>query len=83
MKYQIFYKSSAEKELRELPKKFQKKAIEAVSALENGDFYKVEKMRGTPNFYRSKRAWPCRILFTIEGTIIRIAAIAHRQGAYK
>lgn len=43
MKYQIFYKSSAEKELGELPKKFQKKAIEAVIALENGDFYKVEK----------------------------------------
>lgn len=83
MKYQVFYKPSAAKELNELPKKFQKKAIEAVNALENGDFFKTEKMRGTPNFYRSKRAWPYRILFTIEGTIIRVIAIAHRQGVYK
>lgn len=83
MKYHVFYKVSATKELEELPKKFRQKAIDAVEALENGDFYKVEKMRGTPNFYRSKRAWPYRILFAIEGTTIRIAAIAHRQGVYK
>lgn len=83
MKYQVFYKPSAIKELEELPKKFRQKAIDAVVALESGDFYKVEKMRGTPNFYRSKRAWPYRILFTIEEGIIRIAAIAHRQGVYK
>lgn len=66
-----------------LPKKFRQKAIDAVAALENGDFYKVEKLKGTPNFYRSRRAWPYRILFTMEGNTIRITTVAHRQGVYK
>ncbi len=83
MKFHVFYKPSAVKEMEGLPKKFRQKAIDAVAALENGDFYKVEKLKGTPNFYRSRRAWPYRILFTMEGNTIRITTVAHRQGVYK
>ena len=83
MIYEIFYKPSAVKELEDLPKEFQVKALAGIAALKNGDFFKVEKMRGEKGFYRSKRAWPYRILFVMEGGRITVTNIVHRQGAYK
>lgn len=83
MKYAVFYKPSAVKELEALPKIAHPKVMEAVLALSQGDFYKVEKLKGYAGLYRSKRAWPYRILFTIDDAVIRITNIVHRQGAYR
>lgn len=81
--FEIFYKPSAIKELEDLPREAQMKILRAIEALKRGDFYKAEKLQGGEGFYRSKRAWPYRILFAIEGSRIRITHIVHRQGAYK
>ncbi len=83
MEYDIFYKPSAVKELEDLPRDFQGKVLQAIEALKKGDFYKVEKLKGERNFYRSKRAWPYRILFVMEGKAMKITNIVHRQGAYR
>lgn len=83
MEYAVYYKSSAAKELETLPKAAQQKVVEAVAALARGDFLKVEKLKGYIGFYRSKRAWPYRILFTRERNVIRITNVVHRQGAYR
>ncbi len=81
MKYAVFYKPSAVKELENLPRTAQSKVIEAVLAFRQGDFYKVEKLKGYEGLYRSKRAWPYRILFTLDRSAIRITNVVHRQGA--
>jgi len=83
MAFEIFYKSSAVKELEDLPRDAQRKVLGAIEALRKGDFYKVEKLQGEKSFYRSKRAWPYRILFVLEGKEMRITNIIHRQGAYR
>ncbi len=83
MPYEIFYKPSAVKELEGLPREAQAKVLKAIESIKEGDFFKVEKLRGVEGFYRSKRAWPYRILFVIEGRNMRITNIVHRQGAYR
>jgi len=83
VKFTVYYKTSAMKELERLPKNAQQKIVESIVALERGDFYKVEKLQGYDDYYRSKRAWPYRILFVVEESVIRITHIVHRQGAYK
>lgn len=83
MPYEILYKPSAVRELEDLPREAQNRVLGAIEALKKGDFFKVAKLRGTKNFYRSKRAWPYRILFVLEANKIQITNIVHRQGAYK
>ncbi len=83
MKYEILYKPSAIRELEDLPKSFQLKVLGAIEALKKGDFYKVEKLQGEKDFFRSKRAWPYRILFTLEESKIRVTNILHRKEAYR
>ncbi len=79
---QIEYSKGAEKELRKLPSKEQRKISKKITYLRiNPTFGK--QLKGEFTGLRSLRAWPYRIIYRIDNIKIFIVHIAHRQGVYK
>jgi len=74
----------AEKQYKHLPKSEQTKIKKKLTTLENYK-YAGKKLTGDLTGLRSLRAWPYRILYTVdEGKQeVTVNSIQHRQGAYK
>ncbi len=82
----VFLTSDAQKQFLKLPKPERKK-IEKKLKLLTENPYTGKKLSGEYASYRSLRAWPYRIIYTISPAskqeVITVLAILHRQGAYK
>ncbi len=82
----VFLTSDARKQFLKLPKPERKK-IEKKLKLLTENPHSGKKLTGEYANYRSLRAWPYRIIYTVysssEQEAITILAILHRQGAYK
>jgi mRNA-degrading endonuclease RelE of RelBE toxin-antitoxin system len=74
----------AEKQYKHLPKPEQTKIKKKLAVLENYA-YVGKKLTGDLTRFRSLRAWPYRILYSVdeEKQEITVNSIQHRQGVYK
>ncbi|OGG14097.1 hypothetical protein A3D77_06320 [Candidatus Gottesmanbacteria bacterium RIFCSPHIGHO2_02_FULL_39_11] len=76
------FSKNALKNLQKIPfsehVKIQKKLDDLMT-----DPFLGKKLQGEFENLRSLKAWPYRILYTIEDNIILIYKISHRQGVYK
>ena len=85
MPYQIFIKSSAQKESTKIPKD-QKELIRneikllAINPRPDG----VKKLKGLENFYRI-RIGDYRVIYTIDDPhkVVRVLSVLHREEAYR
>lgn len=71
-----------EKQFRKLPPPEKKKVMRKLLLLKN-DRAVGKPLQGEHAGSFSLRAWPYRIIYTIENSGIVIYSIAHRQGVYK
>ncbi|KKP58104.1 MAG: Addiction module toxin, RelE/StbE [Candidatus Gottesmanbacteria bacterium GW2011_GWA1_34_13] len=80
----IEFSQKAKKQLTKLPKKESKKIIRKVETLLTNP-YLGKKLTGKLKEEYSMRAWPYRILYSInmKRKLISIEIIQHRQGVYK
>lgn len=76
------YKPNAIKQLKNLPRAEQKKAIQKLAIL-GEDPMAGKMLKGEFEGLYSFRAWPYRIIYTISDDAISIESIKHRQSAYK
>lgn len=72
----------AKKQLRRLPKTQQVKIIRKLTYLE-ANMISGKQLHAEYEDYLSIRAWPYRILYTLQGNKILVHAIKHRQGVYR
>lgn len=81
---QIVLSKKAQKNYKKIPKIEQKKIKEKLVALKRNPLI-GKKLDAEYADFRSLRAWPYRIIYHINKSKqqIEIAAILHRQGAYK
>ncbi|HSW47815.1 MAG TPA: type II toxin-antitoxin system RelE/ParE family toxin [Candidatus Saccharimonadales bacterium] len=81
---QIILSKKAQKNYKKIPKVEQKRIKEKLKALEK-DSLIGKKLDAEYSEFRSLRAWPYRIIYQINKSRhqIEVAAILHRQGAYK
>lgn len=81
--YQVFIERSAQKELKKIPPKEQRRIAEAIEYLAEEPFA-GKKLQGTYKNRYSLRIWPYRIIYTVVKSKITvfILAIGHRQGVY-
>lgn len=85
MKYSLAYKSSAIKELLQLPKSYAVKVKAAINKLpENPRPAGYKKLEGSYNEYRI-RVGIYRVVYTIADEVLTIVVIkiAHRKEAYR
>ena len=82
--YHVELLPKARKELARLPQKHQKRIGAAIDILGDNPFA-GKKLEGDFRGAWTLRAWPYRIVYTIEKHIItvKVLKIAHRQGVYK
>lgn len=83
--YSIEWKSSAKKELRQLPKKAINNIITAVEKLPNNPHPTgSRKIIGTEHTYR-QRMGDYRVVYSIENNrlVIEIVRVGHRKDVYK
>ncbi len=78
----LTYSLKARKQLKRLPQSDQKKVLKKIKLLVEQP-YMAKKLSGELDGYYAIRAWPYRILYTIQSDIIVIQAVRHRQGAYR
>ena len=80
----IVIAEEAEKQYEHLPKPEQRKIKKKLAILKNY-VYTGKKLTGDLTGLRSLRAWPYRILYTVDEKKqeITINSIQHRQGVYK
>ena len=76
--------SFAKKQLKKIPKRETIKIARRMLSLRQ-DPYLGKKLDGKLSYLYSLRAWPYRILYSInkQKTILTIETIEHRQSAYK
>lgn len=81
---QVILASDAKKQYDHLPQSEQRKVKKKLFSLESNPLA-GKKLSGELSLYRSLRAWPYRIIYTINGKKkrVEISDIEHRQGAYK
>lgn len=74
----------ARKSLRRLPRKQQERIRSEIDALADNP-YSGKKLEGRYEGKYTWRAWPYRIIYTIEKNIVTVTilSIGHRQGVYK
>lgn len=85
IKYAIFFKESAKKEIEKISEPYFSKIETAITNLEeNPRPQDCKKLKGTTNSYRI-RVSNYRIIYTIEDDIltIEIIKIGHRKNIYK
>jgi mRNA interferase RelE/StbE len=82
--YTVTLTKAAEKNLGSLPKKDQKRIVEAMEGLQANPFT-GKQLQGPLEGLWSLRVWPYRIIYRVEKQIITVTvlAIGHRQGVYK
>ncbi len=79
---QIIVTPKAIRQFDRIPRIDQKKIKRKLETLEQNP-YEGKKLSAELSETRTIRAWPYRILFTIERNEIRITNVVRRQGAYK
>jgi len=85
MAYEIFIEKKAEKDLRKLPKNYQKKIIQKILNLKNNPKpVDARKITSSENYYRI-RVYDYRIIYDInyKEKRINIFRIRHRKEAYR
>jgi mRNA interferase RelE/StbE len=83
--YEILWKRSATKELRDLPKDKIKKILSSVVELSSTPFPPgVRKLAGSEHSYRL-RVGDYRVVYTVESQmlVIEILRVGHRQNIYR
>jgi mRNA-degrading endonuclease RelE of RelBE toxin-antitoxin system len=80
----VWLAKDAQKQYKKLPKPEQAKIRKRLDVL-SGDPYAGKKLEGILKKRRSMRAWPYRIIYSINKSEnkVEISDILHRQGAYK
>ncbi|MFH0985285.1 MAG: type II toxin-antitoxin system RelE/ParE family toxin [Candidatus Omnitrophota bacterium] len=82
--FKIFFKASAEKELRQIPKPFLSKILSKIAALaETPRPWGVKLMRGEERFYRLRQG-DYRIVYEIDDQTrtVTVIKIGHRREVY-
>lgn len=81
---QVLITEEVRKHYQHLPKAERIKIRKRLSVLE-GNPFAGKKLEGEIAKYRSLKAWPYRIIYSIneKQKIIIVKSILHRQGAYK
>ena len=82
--YKLIWKSSAERELRQLPKETIIKLLSLAESLVDNPFPSgVKKIQGVQNTYRV-RSGNYRIIYEVKGNqlLIQIIRVGHRQYVY-
>lgn len=82
--YNLFFKKSAEKELRSIPKPFLEKMIQKIGSLAQSPRpFGVQVLRGDDRYYRLRQG-DYRIIYEIEDASkkITIIKIGHRREVY-
>lgn len=81
---QVLLAKGAQKQYKKLPKPEQTKIRKKLEVLSQ-DPYAGKKLEGILKGRRSLRAWPYRIIYSINENIkrVEVSEILHRQGAYK
>lgn len=81
---QLVLAKEAQKQYKRLSKPEQTKIKSKISLLAEQPFI-GKKLEGDLTGYRSLRAWPYRIIYSInqQQSIVIIKSILHRQGVYK
>jgi mRNA interferase RelE/StbE len=80
--YQIEFKPKALKDLRSIPVDYQNLIISKIEAMQDNLQGDIKKLTNFTPEYRL-RVGKYRVLFEIEGAIVSIYRIKHRQDAYK
>ncbi|WP_022669559.1 type II toxin-antitoxin system RelE family toxin [Hippea alviniae] len=84
-KYKIYWKKSAVKELKKLPKESIKKILLKVEKLKEDPFFPgCKRLKNTHNLYRAREG-DYRIIYSVEQNTltIQIIRIRHRKEVYK
>ncbi len=85
--YEVVFKRSAAKELQGLPKKIQRKILDAVQLLSLNPYtelLQIKKMKGADSLYRV-RIQDYRVIYLIEDKTIKVTIIkiGHRKEVYE
>lgn len=82
--YQVIILSRAEKEMRKLFPKDQKRILSAIEALEMNPFM-GKQLQGDFDGAWAIRVWPYRIIYVIEKRIVtvKVLRIGHRKDVYR
>lgn len=81
---QVLLSKNAQKQYKKLPKTEQVKIKKKLKLLTT-DAYAGKSLEGLLKGRRSLRAWPYRIIYTIniDSQTVEVSSIEHRQGVYK
>ncbi|MDD5041476.1 MAG: type II toxin-antitoxin system RelE/ParE family toxin [Candidatus Peribacteraceae bacterium] len=82
--YALEVKTKAQKQLESLPKKDQQRVLAVFDVLRENPAA-GKKLEGKYKGFRSLRAWPYRIIYAIDHSIITVTVvkIGHRKDVYK
>lgn len=85
--YQVEFTKSAAKEFKKLPKKVQRKIVEALTLLSKNPFselLKIKKLKGAESLYRF-RIGDYRVVYEIrqDVLVILVIKIGHRSEVYR
>ncbi len=78
----IIFSETSKKQLEKIPKSEQKKIVRKIEILLEAPL-QGKQLKGDLHQFRSLRAWPYRIIYTLDHDVIVVHQIAHRQGVYK
>ena len=85
MAYTVKFRSSVEKELRNLQKKDQGRVLRKIEALADNPYPpKVKKLPGEENYYRIQ-VGDYRVIYRVEAErlMVRVVKIGHRREVYR
>ena len=82
--FELFFTKIAQKQYQKLPKTTQPRINRALASLSISPL-SGKKLTGEFSGQRSLKAWPYRIIYSLneKESRIEITSIIHRQGAYK
>ena len=79
---QVFYKETAVKQVKRIPKTEVKKILRKLDNLGKNP-YAGKPLKGELKGFYSLKSWPFRVIYRIEKKNVIIYSVAHRQGVYK
>lgn len=81
--YQIDITEKADRKLKKLPEKWQRKISQKINFLKHDPFI-GKKLHGAYAGQYAARAWPYRIIYTIDAhrIIIHVLDLGHRRDIY-
>jgi len=79
---EIIYKPQVYKQLKKLPRPEKKKVIKKLELLACSP-RSGKKLGGKLQEFYSMKAWPYRIIYTLEKSQIVVYSVAHRQSTYR